>query len=175
MKRRVEFKKKTSNKRDLLYEIEVYKKDPRIYLKDIEFILPNKKIELEFSKLYLIEDSNLNLDDLYRASEQLFYDPIAEKYKIKIIKNRWKIGHSKINKNSKKWSVKVYYKPEVTDPATEYIIKALKDIKLKVSNVRTGKKYILKSNTVLKYDEVYLIARRLLANLNIENVLLKPI
>lgn len=155
------------------YEIEIYRKNPQIVLKDLEFIFPAKKIDVEFSKLYLIE-CDIGIDKIKKSINLLFCDPVVEKYRIKSIKNNYNPARKiSAEKKSDKWEIKVYYHPEVTDPGSETIIKALKDINIPVQNVATGKRYILKSRN-LKYKEVELITRRLLANYIVENAYIRP-
>lgn len=155
------------------YEIEVYKKNPQIVLKDLEFIFPAKKIEVEFSKLYLIE-TDIEIDKIKKSINLLFCDPVVERYRIKSIKNNYHTGRKiSSKKRADRWEIKVYYHPEVTDPAGETIIKALSDINVYVKSVVTGKRYILKSKN-LKYSEVELITRRLLANYIVENAYISP-
>ncbi len=156
------------------YEIEVKRKEPEIVIDDIKYILPDKKIKVEFARLYLI-DADLDVSKVKEIIDKLLKDRVVEKAKIKGVKEDYfKKTAYKDDKKSDTWLVKVYYRPEVTDPGSETIKKALKDIKVKVKEVETGKQYILHGKG-LDFKSVELLTRRIFANQIVENVIINVI
>lgn len=135
-----------------------------------EINLPIKDIYM--SKLYTVT-GNLTKKNIQKSINLLFKDKITEKHKIYKIKSEKNKKASSPKLKSSKWEVEVFYKKEVTDPATSYILKALMDIRIKALNVRTGFRYVVNGN--LNLDEVKLFSKRYLANLIIQDMYIKSL
>lgn len=61
------------------------------------------------------------------------------------------------------WSVEVWYKPEVTDPVEDSVMKGVADLDVQgLKSVRTGQKFLLQGS--LARDQVERICKELLAN-----------
>jgi len=160
----------------MVYEIAISNKNPEIHIKDLDVLLPKKNIRVDFSKLFILIGKNLNDDKIKKSIEYLFYDPVTDNYSVKkLSREPYLISGHKLKKEvSDIWEVKVYYRAEVTDPASSFIKKALSDIKIFPEEVRTGKRYILKSKR-LSLDEVNMLTRRIFANFIVERALLKAL
>jgi phosphoribosylformylglycinamidine (FGAM) synthase PurS component len=160
----------------MVYEIAISNKNPEIHIKDLDVLLPKKNIRVDFSKLFILIGKNLNDDKIKKSIEYLFYDPVTDNYSVKkLSREPYLISGYKLKKEvSDIWEVKVYYRAEVTDPASSFIKKALSDIKIFPEEVRTGKRYILKSKR-LSLDEVNMLTRRIFANFIVERALLKAL
>ncbi len=135
-----------------------------------EINLPIKDVYM--SKLYTIT-GNLTKKNIQKSIDLLFKDKITEKHKIYKIKSGENKKASSSKLKSGKWEVEVFYKKEVTDPSTSYILKALIDIRIKALNVRTGFRYVINGN--LNLDEVKLFSKRYLANLIIQDMYIKSL
>ncbi len=157
------------------YEIEIFRKNPEIFLQDLEFIFPGVNISIEFSKLYLIQGELTN-NEIKRSIQLLFCDPVVEKYRINYIKANKELSMKKETKDkiSDIWEVKIYYHSDVTDPGSSTIMKALRDINIPVEDVVTGKRYLLKGKR-LRYNDVELITKRVLANYIVEDAIITKI
>jgi len=148
--------------------IEIISKNNQFYFDRKEINLPIKEILV--SKLYYLQ-GELTKEDIQKSVELLFRDLVVEDYKLHFIKSK-ETGKKKIplKRRFKKWEVEVFYKKEVTDPASSYILKALKDIDISAENVKTGKRYLIKGN--LNFSEIQLFAKRYLGNLIVQDILI---
>ncbi|MBN1897601.1 MAG: phosphoribosylformylglycinamidine synthase subunit PurS [Spirochaetes bacterium] len=155
------------------YEIEIFNKDPEIVMPDLDLLFPGKNIKTDFSKLYLITGT-LDNDTLQKSVKDLFCDPVVEDYRIAMIENGFQKIKNRASDVSDRWEVTIYYHPEVTDPGSETIMKALNDVDIRVKNVITGKRYLLKGKG-MTFDQVELITRRLLANYTVHDAFIKNI
>ncbi len=133
-----------------------------------EVNLPIKDIRM--SKLYYIA-GQISKIQVNKSIDILFKDKIIEKHKIHNVKEAKEGENFSSNKKYNSWEVEVFYKKEVTDPDTSYILKALKDIDIPAENVRTGNRYVI--NGDLNLEQVKLFSRRYLANLIVQNMYIK--
>ena len=133
-----------------------------------EVNLPIKDIRM--SKLYYIA-GQISRIQVNKSIDILFKDKIIEKHKIRSVKEAKEGENFSSNKKYNSWEVEVFYKKEVTDPDTSYILKALKDIDIPAENVRTGNRYVI--NGDLNLEQVKLFSRRYLANLIVQNMYIK--
>jgi|GEM_PF-4865452 len=124
------------------------------------------------SKLYYIAGT-LTREEIQKSIDLLFKDPLTEKEKIYKMSDIEKMKENPVNTEADRWEVEVFYKKEVTDPATSYILKALNDISIKADNVRTGYRYVIKGK--LNLENVKLFARRYLANLIVQDMYIKSL
>ena len=126
--------------------------------------------DIMVSKLYYVV-GQISKGQLNKSIGLLFKDRIIENHKI------YPGERSKINaipgKRFDLWEVEVFYKNEVTDPDTSYILKALQDIRVPAENVRTGRRYVIRGN--LSLDEVKLFSRRYLANLIVQDMFIRSL
>ncbi len=126
--------------------------------------------EILSSNLYYVS-GNLTKETINKSINLLFKDKIVEKHKIYKMPSNNNKKKKTLNKKSNLWEVEVFYKKEVTDPDTSYILKALKDIKINADNVRTGYRYVVKGN--LSYNEIESFSKRYLANVVIQDMYIK--
>ena len=145
--------------------VEIISRDNKFSFDTGEVNLPIRDICM--SKLYYIT-GQITKVQINKSIDFLFKDKIIEKYKIYHAKEIRDKKQPSLNKKYNTWEVEVFYKKEVTDPATSYIIKALQDINIPAENVRTGNRYVIKGN--LDFNQVKLFSRRYLANLIVQNM-----
>lgn len=150
--------------------IEIIEQNNQLAFDTHEINLPIKKINR--SKLYYIS-GDLTKEKIEKSIHLLFQDQVTEKHKIHKMPLSMKNTRSNRSIKADNWEVEVFYKKEVTDPATSYILKALKDINISADNVRTGFRYVIKGS--LKTEEVHLFSRRYLANLIVQDIYIKKI
>lgn len=101
-------------------------------------------------QLYIIKGDVTGVE-IESICKNLLTDNVTEYYSL----------HSKPDSDA--WIVDVLYKPGVTDPVSDSVLKGIRDLGiLGVSSVRTGKRYIIKGN--LSEEDIERICKRLLAN-----------
>ncbi len=151
----------------MLWQIEIGEKDYQnpiaISLKEsIKDLGIKKDIQVEFKKGYLIE-GDLDSKEIEQISSQILACPITQNYQI------YEFPFFEKEKK-REFIFRVFYNPGVTDPETESLKTAIKDLGIKKDlEVRTFKKYILKGD--LDSKELEFIKERLLFNPLIEHIL----
>ena len=148
--------------------IEIISKNNEFPFDPAEVNIPIKDIRI--SKLYYIT-GELTRDQISKSISQLFQDKIIEKHKVYPVERSRKEKKITLTKKFRTWEVEVFYKKEVTDPATSYIIKALTDINISAENILTGYRYVIKGNLNLK--QIRLFSRRFLANLIVQDIFIR--
>lgn len=149
--------------------IEIISKDNNSPMDLSDSTLPIKNISV--SKIYYLK-GELSKTETTNCIDLLFKDHLMEKSKIHPVQIESKKA-TKISPGTKssKWEVEVFYKKEVTDPATSYILKAMKDIDIIADNIRTGRRFVVKGN--LTYKQIDQFSRRFLANLIVQDIFIK--
>src|SRR5436853_775766 len=109
------------------------------------------------SRIFLI-DSDSDGSQIQLAARELLADPVVESAEL-VSGNANSNGHSRIE---------IHLKPGVMDPVAASTEMALRDMGLKVSEVRTGRAYVIEGSVAR--EELQRIASRVLANGVIESV-----
>ena len=153
------------------WNVEIINKDNKVQIDTTGFTFNITNIK--FSRLYYLK-GNLTRSDIKKSIKLLFKDNIIEKYHFSKIKESLAKEHPIIQeKTAKKWEVEVFYKKEVTDPGTTFILKGLNDINIKADNVRTGFRYVIEGQ--LNIQEILLFAKRFLANIIVQDIFIKAL
>ena len=113
------------------------------------------------SRIFLI-DSDANPQQMSRVATELLADPVVETARLVIDAPR-DVGQSRIE---------VHLKPGVMDPVADSTEMAIRDMGLKVHEVRTGRCYIIEGEVAR--EELSRIASRVLANGVVESVHFEP-
>src|SRR2546423_6626114 len=109
------------------------------------------------ARIFLIETES-DKSELQRAAAELLADPIVDSAELLL----------EPPDDSGKSRIEIHLKPGVMDPVAASTEMALRDMGLKVSEVRTGRAYLIEG--VVPRDELGRIASRVLANGVIESV-----
>ncbi|MHC4372641.1 MAG: phosphoribosylformylglycinamidine synthase subunit PurL [Planctomycetota bacterium] len=147
------------------FEISSKKGFPDIHggdvLEDIRQLNISSVEDVVSEKVFLIE-ADFGQDFAERVGRELLADTVCQD---------WHLGKSSVPAGPMQASlVEVHLKSGVTDPVAESVKSALADMGAQqVSSVRTGRKYVLLGN--VSEDELQTIARRILANDCIEDVI----
>lgn len=116
---------------------------------------------VKVSKLYKFK-TNMCRDDLKKVAESILTDPISQSYRL--------IYSQKVKPEVNNCTViDVWFKPGVTDPVAETVIKAVRDMGFKKQEieVKTGVRYVI--SPILSLDDAELISHRILANVNVND------
>ena len=123
--------------------------------KRIEEDLKIKSGSVNTIDVYTI-DADLDNEQLKNVAENLFADPVIQKYKC-----------NEMLANNFSWVIEVSFRAGVTDNAGKTAKEAIEDIlNKKINSVYTSKQYLIRNN--LRREEVERIAKELLANELIE-------
>jgi phosphoribosylformylglycinamidine synthase len=127
-------------------------------LKEIEDIEVSGVDSVRINQLYIV-DGDLSECDVRFICENLLTD-ITQTYACK--------GSLLGYKDADVWIVEVTYKPGVTDPVGDSVLKGIRDLGIDGAiRARTGRKYIIGGS--LNEDDIEIICKRLLANDVIQN------
>ena len=131
--------------------VEIFNREKTARDKAIEESLADFGIDADVrvSDAYYISGS-LSDDDVEEISERLLSDALTQEYEIR----------SRRKKGS--WIVEVRYKDNVSDPAEDSIVKAIKDLGKDAKAARTAKRYCIKSD--ISEKDVEMLCKKMLAN-----------
>ena len=146
----------------MVFRVDVYKKDKVFQKENLTRQIRNLGIrrdtEISIKKIYFFE-ANLSNRDLDLICERFLIDPILESYTLSE-------GFFPIPPSPQE--IIIAYNPGVCDTVALSLKKVIRDISLKVKNIRTGRYYKFSG---LTSQEIKFLASKLLYNSLIEHIL----